>query len=67
MLICLEIPDSLPSFSFDVSQEKILLEENTRLREKVIVLYMLYELSDPTLSIITSSDFEECITVFGIA
>jgi hypothetical protein len=50
MLICLEIPDSLPSFSFDVSQEKILLEENTRLREKVIVLYMLYELSDPTLS-----------------
>ncbi|KAH8513516.1 hypothetical protein H0E87_006689 [Populus deltoides] len=31
-------------------EEKILLEENTRLREKVIVLYMLYELSDPTLS-----------------
>lgn len=49
MLICLEIPDSLPSFAFDVSQEKILLEENTRLREKVIE-YMLYELSDPTLS-----------------
>ncbi|KAB5564441.1 hypothetical protein DKX38_004495 [Salix brachista] len=31
-------------------EEKILLEENTRLREKVLVLYMLYELSDPTLS-----------------
>ncbi|KAF9685762.1 hypothetical protein SADUNF_Sadunf03G0087700 [Salix dunnii] len=31
-------------------EEKILLEENTRLREKVLVLCMFYELSDPTLS-----------------